>query len=116
MTWARGQSGNPGGQSHGERLLREMESLVAPTTLDSAQPMDLEAAGPLTVARVADYLGIGRSRLHQLDDVLRPERCACGARRYDPAAVEAYEAQRELDRAALSRARSARMRELRRRL
>jgi hypothetical protein len=65
---------------------------------------------------VALRLGITRQRVVQLDDVLRPERCACGVRCYDPAAVAAYEAQREVDRAALSRARSARMRELRRRL
>lgn len=65
---------------------------------------------------VALRLGITRQRVVQLDHLLRPERCACGARRYDPAAVAAYEVQRELDRAALSRARSARMRELRRRL
>lgn len=78
MTWPRGRSGNPGGQSYGERLLREMESLVTPTTLDSAQPMDLQGEGPLTASFVADFLGVGRSRVHQLDDVLKPERGACG--------------------------------------
>jgi hypothetical protein len=70
----------------------------------------------LTASFVADFLGIGRSRVHQLDDVLKPKRCACGCRVYDPAAVLAYAQKRQLDRAALSRARSARMRELRRRL
>ena len=49
-------------------------------------------------------------------DVLKPERCACGCRVYDPAAVLACAQKRQLDRAALSRARSARMRELRRSL
>lgn len=115
MTWHRGQSGNPGGQSHGERLIREMESLVMPA-LHTAQPMDLEAAGPLTVARVADYLGVGRSRVHQLDHVLQPTRCACGVRLYSAATVLTYARQREIDREALMRARSEWMHELRRRL
>jgi hypothetical protein len=115
MTWHRGQSANPGGQSHAERRVREMESLITPTTFDSVQPTDLEA-GPLTAALVGDYLGIGRHRVHQLDGELRPERCACGCRIYSPAAVVAYAQKRELDREVLALARSERMRELRRRM
>jgi hypothetical protein len=65
---------------------------------------------------VADYLGIGRSRVHQLDGELKPERGACGCRVYDPAAVLAYARKRELDREALALARAERMRELRRRM
>jgi hypothetical protein len=54
--------------------------------------------------------------VHQLDGELAPERCACGARRYDPAAVEAFEAKRARDREARSQARRERMLELRARL
>jgi hypothetical protein len=115
MTWNRGKTGNPGGESYAERRVREMESLVMPT-LHTAQPMDLEATGPLTVARVADYLGIGRSRVHQLDHVLQPTRCACGVRLYSAAIVITYARQRGLDREVLSRARSEWMHELRRRM
>jgi hypothetical protein len=62
---------------------------------------------------VALRLGLTRQRVVQLDHLLRPQRCACGARRYDPAAVAAYEAQREIDRAALSAARADHMRAIR---
>jgi hypothetical protein len=74
------------------------------------------AALPLTASLVAAYLGVTRQRVHQLDAELQPMRGACGCRVYDPAAVLAYAKKRQLDLAALSRARSARMRELRRRL
>jgi hypothetical protein len=113
--WVRGQSANPGGQSHAERRVREMESLVIPTTFDGVQPTDLEAS-PLTASFVADFLGVSRFRVHQLDGELKPERGACGCRIYDPAAVLAYARKRELEREALARARSERMRELRRRM
>lgn len=63
----------------------------------------------MTVADVAARLGVSAPRVHQLDTELRPERCTCGARRYDPAAVETYEAQRARDHAALSQARRERM-------
>ena len=86
------------------------------TTFDSAQPTGAQRqAVSMTASQVADRLGVSRSRVHQLDGELRPERCACGARQYDPAAVAAYMVQRAAERAALSRARSARMRELRER-
>jgi hypothetical protein len=70
----------------------------------------------VTSGQVAGLFGVSRSRVHQLDAELRPERCTCGTRIYDPNTVAAYEAKRAAGLAALSRARSARMRELRRRL
>jgi hypothetical protein len=119
--WAPGQSGNPGGQSRGFRLLREMDEawrrLAATTTFDIAQLTEAECeALPLTTSFVAAYLGVTRSRVHQLDAELQPTRCACDCRIYSQAAVVACAKKRESDRAALSRARAARMRELRRRL
>lgn len=114
MKWPRGQSPNPGGFSHGERLFREMEALVM-STVDTAQPMDPEGP-PVTVAHVAAYLGVTRSRIHQLDGALKPARAACGCRTYDRGTVLAYARQRELEREALARARSEWMRELRRRM
>jgi DNA-binding transcriptional MerR regulator len=70
----------------------------------------------MTASQVADRLGVSRSRVHQLDAELRPERCACGTRLYNADAVAAYAVKRAADLAALSRARSAWMRELRKRL
>lgn len=91
--------------------------LVTTTTFDVAQLTEAECeALPLTASFVAAYLGVTRQRVHQLDAELQPTRCACGCRRYDQATVVAYAKKRESDRAALSRARSARMRELRKRL
>lgn len=119
--WVRGQSGNPGGQSLGERFCRAADEVwrdfVSSTTFDIAQLTEAECeALPLTASLVAVYLGITRQRVHQLDAELQPTRCACGCRRYDQATVVAYAKKREGDREALSRARSERMRELRRRL
>lgn len=70
----------------------------------------------MTASQVADRLGVSRSRVHQLDPELHPTRCACGARRYDPRVVAAYEAKRESARVQLALSRAARMRELRQRL
>lgn len=67
----------------------------------------------MTTADVARRLGVGTPRVRQLDAELRPERCACGARRYDPAAVAAYEASRAAAAAELSQARRERMLRLR---
>lgn len=67
----------------------------------------------MTVAEVAARLFVSRSRVHQLDAELRPERCACGTRIYTEAAVAAYEARRAAAREALSEARGARMRGIR---
>lgn len=67
----------------------------------------------LTVAEVAARLAVGRSRVHALDAELRPERCACGQRRYTEAAVAAYESRRAAAREALSKQRAARMRAIR---
>lgn len=67
----------------------------------------------VTVGEVAERLGVGVARVRQLDVELHPERCACGARRYTAAAVEAYEVKRERDRGALSQARRERMLSLR---
>lgn len=91
--------------------------LVATTTFDIAQLTEAECeALPLTASFVAAYLGVTRSRVHQLDAELQPTRCACGVRIYSQATVVAFAKKREGDRPALSQARSARMRELRRRL
>jgi hypothetical protein len=119
--WLRGQSGNPGGQHRGVRALREMidawERFAATATFDIAQLTEAECeALPLTASFVAAYLGITRQRVHQLDADLQPTRCGCGVRIYNQATVVVYAKKREGDRAALSRARSARMRELRKRL
>lgn len=70
----------------------------------------------MTTADVAARLGVSRARVHQLDPELRPERCACGARRYDERTVAAYEVKREQDREALSAARRKRMLTLRAKL
>jgi DNA-binding transcriptional MerR regulator len=67
----------------------------------------------VTTGEVAARLGVSSQRVRALDADLRPERCACGARRYAAASVEAFEAKRELGRAALSQARRERMRALR---
>lgn len=67
----------------------------------------------MTVAEVAARLEVSRSRVHALDAELGPERCACGARRYDPAVIAAYLERRAVARDALSRQRAARMRAIR---
>ena len=43
---------------------------------------------------VADYLRVTVRRVHQLDDVLQPARRENGHRRYDPAIVERFAAER----------------------
>jgi len=69
----------------------------------------------VTSGEVAFRLGVGRSRVHQLDGELLPTRCACGVRIYDESTVAAYEAKRARDRMALSLARRERMLALRER-
>jgi len=70
----------------------------------------------VTAGQVAKRLGVTRSRVHQLDAELRPERCACGGRVYSEAAVAAYEARIPELRAAVAAERAERMRRLRRRV
>jgi hypothetical protein len=67
----------------------------------------------MTTSEVAARLGVSRSRVHMFDAELRPVRCACGARHFDPASVEAFAARRAAAAAELSAARRARMLRLR---
>jgi hypothetical protein len=67
----------------------------------------------VTSGQVAGLFGVSRSRVYQFDAELRPERCACGARVYSAAVVEAFAARRAAQLAELSKARADRMRTIR---
>lgn len=64
----------------------------------------------ITIGAVADRYGVSAQRVRQLDRVLQPVRCGCGARLYDPAAVERVDAERAVARERLREERRARSR------
>ena len=62
----------------------------------------------ITIGAVADRYGVSAQRVRQLDRVLQPVRCGCGARLYDAAAVERVAEERLRARAQLREERRAR--------
>lgn len=50
----------------------------------------------LTVSQAAEILGVSRSGVIKLDGRLKPRRCECGGRLYDPARVDELAGERSV--------------------